>query len=169
MTQALLDLAARPEYIAPLRQEAREITESEGWSNSAIAKLYKLDSFVRESARLSGLAASKSQARLMVASNNSCAVSVSMFRKVCDPNGFRFSNGVTLPYGSCVALISDAMHHDASFYPDSYIFDGYRSYNLGKADLERGDESQYYVKYALTSLSTNWAPWGLGKGACPGR
>lgn len=60
MSHVLFDLAARPEYIEPLRREAQEITESEGWSKNAIAKLYKMDSFIRESIRYSSLSASES-------------------------------------------------------------------------------------------------------------
>ncbi|KAJ3571229.1 hypothetical protein NP233_g3894 [Leucocoprinus birnbaumii] len=151
MSHVLFDLAARPEYIEPLRQEAYQITESEGWSKSAIAKLYKLDSFIHEAVRYSSLSA------------------ISMMRKVCDPNGFKFSNGVVLPYGSSLSVISDAMHHDAAFYPDPNTFDGFRFYNLGKPDLDAGNENEFHVKHAFASLSTHWVLWGLGKHACPGR
>ncbi|KAF9446380.1 cytochrome P450 [Macrolepiota fuliginosa MF-IS2] len=151
MSHVLFDLAARPEYIEHLRQEAKEVTEAEGWSKSAIAKLYKIDSFIHESARYSGLGG------------------VSMIRKIGDPNGFKFSNGITLPYGASVSVISDAMHHDATFYPDPYTFDGFRFYKIGKADLDQGNDTEFHVKHAFASLSTNWLLWGLGKHACPGR
>ncbi|KAF9448769.1 cytochrome P450 [Macrolepiota fuliginosa MF-IS2] len=151
MSHVLFDLAARPEYIEHLRQEAKEVTETEGWSKSAIAKLYKMDSFIRESVRYSSLSG------------------ISMMRKVCDPDGFRFSNGITLPYGTSVSVISDAMHHDAAFYPDPYAFDGFRFYKLGKPDLDKGRDAEFHVKHAFASLSTNWVLWGLGKHACPGR
>ncbi|KAF5360893.1 hypothetical protein D9756_004514 [Leucocoprinus leucothites] len=151
MSHVLFDLAVRPEYIEPLRQEAQEIIESEGWSKNAIAKLYKMDSFVHESVRYSSLSG------------------ISMMRKVCDPNGFKFSNGIVLPYGSSVSVISDAMHHDAAFYPDPNTFDGYRFYKLGKPDLDAGNENEFHMKHAFASLSTHWVLWGLGKHACPGR
>lgn len=90
-------------------------------------------------------------------------------RKVCDPKGFRFSNGITLPYGTSVSVISDAMHHDEALYPDPHSFDGLRFYRLGKTDLDRGDDTELHVKHAFASLSTNWVLWGLGRHACPGR
>jgi hypothetical protein len=52
--QALLDLAARPEYIEPLRQEAQAIIAQEGTIRlrpTALAKLWKMDSFLKESQR----------------------------------------------------------------------------------------------------------------------
>jgi len=55
MSSFLLDLAARPEYIKPLREEAQNITVSEDWTKSTVAKMYKLDSFIKESARLTSL------------------------------------------------------------------------------------------------------------------
>ena len=66
MTHALFDLAARPEYIEPLRAEAQEVTELEGWSKSAISKLYKMDSFVHESVRYSSLSGSKHRVLLIL-------------------------------------------------------------------------------------------------------
>ncbi len=92
-----------------------------------------------------------------------------MVRKVVDPNGFKFSNGITLPYGSFVSAISDAMHHDPVFYPNPHTFDGYRFYELGRGHLNGGDEAEYNVRHAFTSLSANWLLWGLGRHACPGR
>ena len=92
-----------------------------------------------------------------------------MMRKVMDPKGFKFSNGITLPYGTSVSVISDAMHHDSRFYPDPHTFDGYRFHKLGKSYLDEGNEAEFHVKHAFASLSTNWVLWGLGKHACPGR
>jgi len=48
----LYDLAAYPEYVAPLREEAEAVIKEEGWSKKAIGKLHKLDSFLKESQRL---------------------------------------------------------------------------------------------------------------------
>lgn len=60
MTHVLFELATRPEYVEPLRAEAQEVTEAEGWSKSAMTKLYKLDSFMRECIRHSGRSTSQS-------------------------------------------------------------------------------------------------------------
>ena len=57
MTHSLYDLAARPEYVQPLREEIEAIVEKEGWSEHAVAKMTKLDGFVKETMRLASSAA----------------------------------------------------------------------------------------------------------------
>jgi hypothetical protein len=51
-THALYTLAAHPEYIAPLREEAEAISAAEGLTKTSLLKLTKLDSFLRESTRV---------------------------------------------------------------------------------------------------------------------
>ena len=51
MTSALYNLAAYPEYVAPLRAEVEQVTTSDGWTKAAIDKMWKVDSFLRESQR----------------------------------------------------------------------------------------------------------------------
>lgn len=50
-THLLYDIAAYPSYIGPLRQEIETLITSEGWQAKTIRKMYKLDSFLRESLR----------------------------------------------------------------------------------------------------------------------
>lgn len=54
-TQALLDLCAYPEHIQPLREEIEEMMAADGgkFVKSNMTKLRKLDSFIKESQRLS--------------------------------------------------------------------------------------------------------------------
>ncbi len=64
-SQVLLDLAARPEYIAELREEIEAVLAEDGEEldengqpfirKSSFAKMRKLDSFIRESQRFNGL------------------------------------------------------------------------------------------------------------------
>ena len=53
MAQAVFDLVAHPEYIEPLRDEVKRVRESDGnaWTKAGIAKLVKMDSFMKESQR----------------------------------------------------------------------------------------------------------------------
>ena len=53
MAQAVFDLVAHPEYIDPLRDEVKRVRESDGnaWTKAGIAKLVKMDSFMKESQR----------------------------------------------------------------------------------------------------------------------
>lgn len=46
----LLDLAAHPEVLEPLREEIQSVVEKRGWTKLAMSELVKLDSFMRESA-----------------------------------------------------------------------------------------------------------------------
>lgn len=59
-THALLHLAAHPEYILPLREEVERVIESEGWTKTAMQKIRKVDSFLRESQRFNGIGQSTS-------------------------------------------------------------------------------------------------------------
>jgi hypothetical protein len=52
--QTLLDFAGRPEYVAPLRKELQDIMAEEGDRHpgpKVLAKLVKMDSFLKESQR----------------------------------------------------------------------------------------------------------------------
>lgn len=53
MAQAVFDLVAHPEYIDPLRNEVKRVRASDGneWTKAGIAKLVKMDSFMKESQR----------------------------------------------------------------------------------------------------------------------
>ena len=53
VAQVLFDLCAHPEYVEILRQEALEILSKEGYTKQALADMKKMDSFMRESQRLS--------------------------------------------------------------------------------------------------------------------
>ena len=63
LTFIILDLAARPEYTQPLRDEIEEVIKQDNvkedkngvmrFKQSSLAKLWKLDSFMKESSRLS--------------------------------------------------------------------------------------------------------------------
>ncbi|KIL61336.1 hypothetical protein M378DRAFT_166987 [Amanita muscaria Koide BX008] len=83
LTHVLYDLATRPEYVQPMRDEVEVMIQEEGWSKSAIGKMRKLDSFIKESLRLSNF------------------FFFTMQRKVM--KDFTFSNGVTIPAGNTIA------------------------------------------------------------------
>jgi cytochrome P450 len=53
LTYLLFDLASYPEHIEPLRAELQEVLKGERINKENIQKLKKLDSFIRESQRLS--------------------------------------------------------------------------------------------------------------------
>lgn len=53
--QVLYRLLANPKYIEPLRQEVESVVAEEGWTKVAMDKMYKIDSFLRETQRVDGL------------------------------------------------------------------------------------------------------------------
>lgn len=54
-SHALYHLAAMPHYIQPMREEVEAVVSKEGWNKTAMTRLYKVDSFIKESLRLNGL------------------------------------------------------------------------------------------------------------------
>jgi hypothetical protein len=54
----LYRLLANPEYIEPLRREVEAAVAEEGWTKAGLDKMYKIDSFVRETQRLDGMGSS---------------------------------------------------------------------------------------------------------------
>lgn len=56
-THALFHLASKTQYIQPLREEVESITQTDGWTKAALDKMWKLDSFIKESTRLDGILA----------------------------------------------------------------------------------------------------------------
>lgn len=58
LTHIIFDLAARPEYIEPLREEVRRVLEADhgALTKQGLSKLCLMDSFMKESQRLSPIA-----------------------------------------------------------------------------------------------------------------
>ncbi|KAI0292786.1 cytochrome P450 [Russula brevipes] len=90
-TQTLYRLLGNPQYIEPLRQEVEAVIAEEGWTKAGMDKMHKIDSFLRETQRLDGLA------------------SLIMTVSRCDHS---FSNGMTIPAGTLVAIPASAAHTD---------------------------------------------------------
>ncbi|KAH9477540.1 Cytochrome P450 monooxygenase 71 [Psilocybe cubensis] len=142
LTHALYYLATYPEYAEPMREEVRVVTNEEGWTKMAMDKLHKVDSFVRESQRLT-------------------AGGVALARKVL--KDFSFSNGVTVPAGTHIAFCSYSTHTDERNYPHAREFQGFRFADLrDKASTDLG-------KHQIVSLSPDNVTFGIGRHACPGR
>ena len=57
VTHSLYNLATHPEYVQPLREEIEAVIQEQGWSKASVANMTKLDSFVKETMRLSPIAA----------------------------------------------------------------------------------------------------------------
>ncbi|KAI9461746.1 cytochrome P450 [Boletus coccyginus] len=106
LLQALLNLTSHPQYIEPLREEVREVTEQHGWTKESMGMLVKMESFLRESQRVSG---------------------TSLFpvvRKAMED--ITFSDGTTIPAGTHLAVASVPMHLDDRHYENASEFDAFR-------------------------------------------
>ncbi|KAF9244074.1 cytochrome P450 [Melanogaster broomeanus] len=138
----LYNLATNPQYIQPLREEVESVVATEGWSKDALGKMYKIDSFLRESQRIEGNAAA------------------TMVRKVL--KDFRFSDGKVIPKGAFLAVAANSTHLDDELYENAHKFDPFRFANM-RDEYEDGINNQF------VSLSPEYLPFGLGRHACPGR
>ncbi|PPR07181.1 hypothetical protein CVT26_012611 [Gymnopilus dilepis] len=158
LTHALYYLAAYPQYADPMREEVQAIMDSnsEELSREALANMHKLDSFLKETQRLS---------------MGAFAIS----RKAM--KDFTFSNGLFLPKGTEVAIATYATQTDeASAWPgknyvDPLTFKPFRFCESRGPANAGGTESDFNAqKHSdLISPSPTYLSFGSGRHACPGR
>ncbi|KAI0108564.1 cytochrome P450 [Nemania sp. FL0031] len=148
-TQAIFDLAAgKPEYIDELRDEITSALSDQGdeWNKRALAAMPKLDSMMRESARLNSM--------IVTATN----------RMVVNPQGVTTPSGVHLPYGTMVGGPSYAVMHDPALYPEPEEFKPFRF-----ADNLEGQSHLQRARQSLATTSLEFPAFGHGRHACAGR
>ena len=163
-TNALLDLATRPEYQDGLREEINTVLAQDGEAiddegqpyitKGSIGKMRKLDSFIKESQRLTPLAFDGMSRRLH--------------------KTMTFSNGITVPRGVLLSMPMFAAHQSernriAGADPEAEVgngpleeFDGYRFARLRELP---GNEQRYQA----TTTGVGQFTYGHGSNACPGR
>ncbi|OBZ75703.1 Ent-kaurene oxidase [Grifola frondosa] len=156
---ALYNLAAKSEYVEPLREEIEVClgTDPTGWTKEAFARCWKLDSFLKETQRLNGLGA------------------LSLPRKAM--RAYTFRDGTTVPKGAMISATQTATHHDPAYYDSPNDFDGFRfsrvrerAEELHREGEELADQSsEDDWRYRLTGTGLNYLAFGGGKHVCPGR
>ncbi|KAJ7485721.1 cytochrome P450 [Mycena latifolia] len=146
-TYALSNLASHPEHLLPMRKEAERIVRAQGWTKAALNRMVKIDSFLRESERIN-------------------AAPVSLERKVVAKDGFRFSDGTVLPYGSFLSVAVRPTHYDPLNYENPRAFDGFR-FCRESADVDSPNKNRF--NRSMVSTAVDYLPFGTGKHACPGR
>jgi hypothetical protein len=120
----------------PLRHEAEAAVAEEGWTKVGLEKMYKIDSFLRETQRLDCISScSVCSLRLAAFQLLMPLLSVVLIRFASRP--FTFSNGITIPAGTTVAAPLTAIHTDGELYPSPSEFDGFRFAKL----REQGGDS----------------------------
>ncbi|KDR68413.1 hypothetical protein GALMADRAFT_78764 [Galerina marginata CBS 339.88] len=151
LTHLLFDLATHPECVGPMREEVEAIVEAEGWTKASMGKMRKVDSFVKESQRLAIGACNK---------NTDHDLAVIMNRKAM--KDFTFSNGITVPAGTHLAVATYSTHMDEKNYANPHDFQAFRF-----ADMR--DKAGGGMKHQMVSLGPDYVTFGTGRHACPGR
>ncbi|KAF2106366.1 cytochrome P450 [Lophiotrema nucula] len=141
LLQALFDLAARPEYMEPLREEIREHSGDGRLDKYSVVKLKKLDSFMKESQRLNP------------------QTHIAMIRKTT--GSVKLSIGPELPNDTMLAVSTWESNNGPSI-ENPEIFDGFRFANMRGTP---GNET----KFQLAGTGRYATGFGFGDHACPGR
>ncbi|KAF7332873.1 hypothetical protein MVEN_02392400 [Mycena venus] len=152
LTAALYDLTRYPEYVLPLREEAEWVVADQGWTRTSISNMVKIDSFLRESQRLSA------------------SGPIGMARQIVAKDGFTFSDGTTVPYGSFLSVPGHNVNTDPVVYENPEVFDGFRFSRMreGCSGSREGKEGSIFTRHMVTT-SPNHVVYGHGRHACPGR
>jgi len=133
--------AARDVILEEIRQTQKEFPE---WTRPAIAKLVKLDSFMKESSRL----------------NYVGHVRVTRVAQV----PYTFKDGLYIPKGTMVQILHSGHQHDPEIFEDPLRFDPWRF--LRQRQTSSGENEN---KFQFDSLSEIETQFGAGFHACPAR
>ncbi|PBK90650.1 cytochrome P450 [Armillaria gallica] len=143
LTTALHALATHPEYAETLRDEVEAIINEEGYTKSAMGKMSKLDSFLKEAQRLYG------------------TMGVFGMHRTAHKD-FVFSDGTVVPAGVQIVVASLSTHTDEENYEDPLEF---RPWRFSEKRKQEGEGFRHHM--ATTSL--DFVFFGNGRPACPGR
>ncbi|RYP89830.1 hypothetical protein DL770_004041 [Monosporascus sp. CRB-9-2] len=141
---ALYDLAARPEYIEPLRNEILGVMkDGDGVLHKQhLTQMKMLDSFMKESQRHSPPSVATYQRKAMVP--------------------IKLSNGFNIPVGTIVQCNTNILDETPAEWGDPHAFDGFRFYKLRSKPEDAN-------KFQFASPTYDSMQFGFGKDACPGR
>lgn len=141
LCQALLNLCAYPETMAPLRQEAAEVLGQHGLQKIALTELRLLDSFFKETQRLKPIT--------MATMHRSATADVEL------------PGGIKIRKGEHTGISSSRMWNE-EYYKDPETFDAFRF-------AERRQIPGYENKSLLVATSPDHLGFAHGKHSCPGR
>ncbi|KAI9060501.1 cytochrome P450 [Trametes sanguinea] len=138
ITHAIYHIAEHPEYLQTLREEIEPIVKEEGWTKTGMAKMWKLDSLLRESQRHNGINI------------------ISLMRKAV--KDIVLSNGTLIPRGALIVAASTPLHHDNNIYADAEVFDPFRFARQRESEGES-------LKHQYANTSIEYIAFGHGKHA----
>nr|QJY30858.1 ent-kaurene oxidase [Discosia rubi] len=139
---ATCELAADPRLQDVLRRELEDITDHGQLPRTHLNELRKMDSVMRESARVNGFS------------------HLVLYRKLLIPT--QLSIGPQLPKGTNICVDAHHINYSQDLWDKPEVFDGLRHY---KARQEPQNENRF--KFA--NLGSDAPGWGDGLQACPGR
>ncbi|KAI6039636.1 cytochrome P450 [Pisolithus marmoratus] len=139
---ALYYLAAHPQYIKLLREEVDTVIKEYGWTKEAIAQMWRVDSFLAETERLQGFAASVQRKAM---------------------KDLTLSDGTFIPKGTHISVPTYVIHRDSAVYENPTVFDPLRFYKLRRSN---GNGS---TKHQMVAVNEDYLAFGYGRHACPGR
>ncbi|KAF2651752.1 cytochrome P450 [Lophiostoma macrostomum CBS 122681] len=153
-SHCVLDIFGSPaseDYLEGLVAECEDVSARyDGFATKeAVDHLYRVDSAIRESMRVSDIAVT-ALARDVVGAK------------------LDLGNGAHIPRGVRVVWPTQAIHQDPNFYPDPLRFDAFRYSRMheGKEDSKGEPGSE---RDALTTVTPTFLSFGYGKHVCPGR
>ncbi|KAF9067172.1 cytochrome P450 [Rhodocollybia butyracea] len=142
-TSSIYYLAAYPQIAQPLQEEVGAAIEELGWTKDAMSKMVKLDSFLKETQRLSGVHG------------------VSLIRMAL--RDFKFSDGTVVPARTIISVALHALHHDGAYYEDPETFKPFRF-----SDIVQEQEGES-LKHQMDAVDPSYLVFGGGRSMCPGR
>jgi len=154
---AVLDIYCAPAedgVVAALQAECASNLDSL-YTKEGTDALYRLDSAVRESMRLNDVMVHLLPLDVLAGA------------------GIDLGNGTRVTAGSGVRTVFPArmVHMDADLYPDPNRFDAFRFSREfeGSESSSTGNGTTTRTRKLMTSVTTDFLPFGYGRHACPGR
>jgi cytochrome P450 len=143
VTNAIFDIWSTPlsqNVVAILREEAERVyAEHNGqWTKAALAKLYRLDSALRESLRVSNIGG------------------VALARRT--KTDVTLSNGLVVKKDNCVGVSIDGIHFDEKYYPGAREYDAFRFSRL----REEATAEKPHLNVDLVTTSAHFLPFSHG-------
>ncbi|KJX97743.1 cytochrome p450 like protein [Zymoseptoria brevis] len=139
------DIAAHPGHVGPLRDEWKTLIREDPAgqvSFETMLKAWKLDSFVKESAR--------------------CNPSQLTATEYVSRREIVLKDGTVLPKGTYMGTASSQLGNDARLWSSPEVFDGFR---YAKLRSQPGNEGKFH----FTATGLDQLSFGYGRHPCPGR
>ncbi|KAK1830684.1 cytochrome P450 [Podospora conica] len=139
----LTELVLRPDLVDDLRQELQPILLPDGTlPPTQLTELAKMDSFMRESARV----------------NTFHYLGLNRILQ----QDFQFSIGPRLPKGTIICVDQDNIHNSPALYPNPDEFDALRFHR-------KREQPGHETRHQYASNGPELLTWGDGPQVCPGR